>query len=515
MARTCPDEETFMSINNGAMERRSFLRASAGAVALAGLTGRPARTSAARGPDWDRLRRELSGDLVLPSDSGYPQAKQVYWTEFNSASPPAVAYCQTTPDVSRCVTFARESGLRAIPRSGGHSIAGYSTGDGIVVDVSRLNSMSLSEHAATVGAGAEQIDVMAALSPHGVALPSGVQGGGIGWQTRKSGMACDSLVAAEVVLADGRVVTCSEQAEQPLFWALRGGGGGNFGIVTKYVMAPQPVATMSNFTLTWPWEDAARVFSGWQQWSVSSPDDLVSGPVFELPDAAPGNVPAVVMLGAWQGKPADLNGLLDELVAAIGATPAVRSVTPLSYHDAMLQWYGCSDITVQECHLAGTNPVAKVPRFPFILDRSRLFSQPISESGINAILTAFDANRKAGHVRELRLIALGGKVNAIARDATAYVHRDSQFTVIFINGLQNSLPSPDDVAAARTWVDNGFATIDPYSNGESYQNFIDPALSDWRQSYYAENYPRLVRIKQHYDPDNFFHFAQSIGARPQ
>jgi FAD/FMN-containing dehydrogenase len=509
-----------ISMNIPAIERRSFL-SGFGAVAAVGLMGVGLTRTIPR-TKWERLGRELSGQLVLPSDTDYNQAKQVYWTQYSSADPLAVAYCQTAEDVRNCIVFAQGNGIPAIPRSGGHSTGGYSTGDGLVIDVSQMNAVTLQSGTVTMGAGAENIDVLAGLSPYDLALPVGesptigmggfIQGGGLGWQTRSAGMACDSMVSATIVLADGRIVTCSEARHPELFWALRGGGGGNFGVVVEYEMKPMPTRPMTNISLSWDWSVAADVLSGWQRWSLQVSNDMVSSPILELPDAAPENEPQVVMLGAWQGSSDELGGLLDNLTAAVGHAPLTSTVTPLSYRDAMLQWYGCSDISVEACHLMGTNPVAQIPRFPFVVERSRMFTKPIPDTAIDSILSAYNGNRSAGQIRELRLLSVGGQVNTVPRTATAYVHRDSLFITDILIGLNNATPDPADATAAQSWADAGFAAVNPYSNGETYQNFIDPRLSDWRRSYYAENYSTLVALKRYYDPSNFFSFPQSIGS---
>ncbi|MGO4753040.1 FAD-binding oxidoreductase, partial [Streptomyces sp. 2MCAF27] len=228
--------------------RRQILRGGAAGLALAAaapvlgpVTSAVADASTA---DWSGLRKRLGGDLVLPSDSGYAQAKQVYFSMYDSSSPAAVAYCESTADVRLCLAFAQHHDLPAVPRSGGHSFGGYSTTPGLVIDVSRLRSITPGDTTTALGPGVQTVDALAALAPYGQALASGlhgsvaaggfVHGGGIGWQTRSFGVACDALVSAEVVLADGRTVICSADEHPDLFWALRGGGGGNFGIVTRY-----------------------------------------------------------------------------------------------------------------------------------------------------------------------------------------------------------------------------------------------------------------------------------------
>jgi FAD/FMN-containing dehydrogenase len=505
------------------IKRRSLLLGGLGTVAAAALTGgaRAGATTLA-GPKWDTLRAKLTGTLVLPSDSAYPVAKQLFWGMYDSISPQAVAYCQTAADVVSSVQFAQANGIRAIPRSGGHSFGGYSTGTGLIVDVSRINGAQMGASTVKVGGGAAAVDVLSALSPYGVAVPAGshssvglggyIQGGGSGWLTRTAGLASDRVVSAQVVLANGRLVTASASQNPQLYWALRGGGGGNFGIVTQYELNPVPVTTMTNFTYVFPWDAAEALLTAWQQWALRLPDEISSALNFLLQDAGPGKVPAVYAIGVSFGSDTALKAQLDALVAAVGTQPLAAYVTPGGYYNSMMSWFRCSQLTVQQCHRIGTTPDGQIDREPYSLNRNRLLKDPIPADKARALLAAFDANRTAGHLRVVSYSMLGGQANALSRTSTAFVHRDTQFLLDIATELFTPVPGPQDAQAARTWVDDGFAVIDSVSNGESYQNFIDPALPDWRKAYYAENYSALVAAKHCYDPYNYFRFAQGIGA---
>ncbi|MFF9003963.1 FAD-binding protein [Streptomyces achromogenes] len=200
------------------IDRRTLLRAGAGVAALAmtGASQEFAGTRTAGIPPWEALRDHLDGTLVLPYEAGYARARQQYWSEFDSVLPEGVAYCASARDVATCLLFAQDHGLPVAPRSGGHSPAGYSTTAGLVIDVSRLNTIAVNPSTVTVGAGVQQIDALSLLALGGLALTGGscptvgvagfVQGGGYGLLTRSYGMACDRLVSAEAVLTDGRTV---------------------------------------------------------------------------------------------------------------------------------------------------------------------------------------------------------------------------------------------------------------------------------------------------------------------
>ncbi|WP_103341802.1 FAD-binding oxidoreductase [Amycolatopsis sp. CA-126428] len=506
-----------------AISRRSVLRTGAGAVVAAGLAALPGAVARAGGPtiDWPQLGRHLQGTLVLPGNSSYAEAKQLFFSEFDAINPAAIAYCRSAADVATCLKFAHDNSIRATARSGGHSPAGFSLTSGLVIDVSRLDAVSGDAAAVVLGPGAQQVDVLDALAPAGLAFPGGlcptvgaggfVQGGGIGMLTRRYGLACDHLVAAEVVLADGRRVCAREDEEPDLFWALRGGGGGNFGIVTSYTVTPVPVTRMINFSTSWSWDDAAAVLSGWQHWAAGGPRQIGSGLTIQLSDAAPGNVPIVAIFGAWTGTPEDLDAALDDLQAKIGRAPASRVTQDLTYRDAMMQRYSCSDKTVGQCHRVGTSPGALLPRTGFTVERSRLYGTALPASAVDEVLTAFAADRRPGHGRGIHGACLfGGRAGEVAPDATAFVHRSAEISLSFSAALPTSTPAAEDKAAAEAWAATGLGVLSKYS-GSTYQNFVDPRLADWRSAYYGANYDRLAAVKHAYDPYRFFTFPQAIG----
>jgi FAD/FMN-containing dehydrogenase len=491
--------------------------ASAAGVSGLALSG----VARAADPPWDELRKQLTGELVLPADVRYEQAKQLAFAQYDSINPAAVAYCASAQDVCACLQFAQHHGVLVTPRAGGHSHTGYSTSTGLIIDVSRLSSVEVGTSTVSVGGGIKQVDAVAALEGTGLVLPGGMhptvsaggflQGGGYGLLTRSAGMACDHIKSAEVVLADGRIVRCSADSEPDLFWAIRGGGGGNFGIVTEYELVPEQLTRMVNFTLSWPSAAAAAVLAAWPAWVVDSPRELGTSLTIGFADAAPGAEPVVSVTGGWTGAVAGLDQSLDALAALVGQPPATRSVEELSYRDAMMHWYGCSDKTVAQCHRVGDTPDAVLPRGAYLRTRNRLFREPLPASGVDEILAAFDADRKAGHRRALNGAAFGGQANEPSRTSTAYVHRDSEYMLVLANALATPTPAPEEQAAAEAWVDNGFAAWEPYANGESYQNIPDPVLTDWRSAYYGENYARLADVKHRYDPDSVFRFAQAVG----
>jgi len=480
-------------------------------------------TSASSTSDLAALRGSLQGDVVLPGDPRYDVAKQLADVQFDAVRPRAIVFCETTPDVQAVIRFARDRGVPVAVRSGGHSTAGYSTTPGIILDVSRFNTVTAGSTTVKMGPGVQAVDAVNSLAPLGLATPNGFcptvsaggfyTGGGFGLLTRAAGMGSDRLVSAEVVLASGKVVRASEHQEPDLFWALRGGGGGNFGVITSYEIKPVRISRAVNFSLVWSWDSAADVVAGWQRWAPTVPDGLTSWMGIFLPDASPGQVAQVVVFGLWQGSVADLDPHLTRLKNAVPGPALAVAVDELAYQEAMMRWWFCGGLTVDQCHRSGFHG-GVLPRTPNQTLRGRFFKDPLPRKGIDEYLAAFDADRRPGQSRTSLSAAFGGAVNRVRRTDTAFVHRTSAYHLDYTVAVTAPTPTDQDRAAARTWANNGFRTIDRYSLGESYQNYTDPQLGDFRRAYYAENYPRLLRVKQAYDPRNFFRFDQSVGRRP-
>ncbi|MFI2379117.1 FAD-binding oxidoreductase [Streptomyces sp. NPDC018964] len=505
------------------ISRRSLIRASAGATAAAALTTTTGGLVLAAGDTtpWNDLRGRLTGRLVLPGDSDYDTARQLQLAQFDAVHPQAVAYCATSRDVAACVRFAQDHHLATAVRSGGHSAAGYSTGPGLVIDVSRLNAVRTDGSTVHLGPGTQGVDAVNALAPLGLQVAGGtcptvamggwVQGGGIGYAARKYGMGVDRLVSARVVLADGTAVRADADHHADLFWALRGGGGGNFGIVTDYEVRPVRMPVLTLFNLNFRYSDATQAILAWQDWMTTGPRELFSELMFlHSTDAPAGTEPNVVLTGAYHGSKTDCDRLLDRLTTGIGHPGTSRTSTELPYAQAMMQVYGCGDKTVTECHRIGFSPEAQLPRDNYTAQRNQYFAEPWTTTTARAALDALTADTRPGQFRFLGLFPYGGRINDIAPTSTAFVHRDAVLNAGFAVSLYTPDPAQDDREHAHTWVDRAHTTMSVHSNHESYQNYMDPALTTWREAYYGRNYTRLQAVKRSYDPYRFFHFAQAI-----
>jgi len=504
------------------LSRRSLLRGG-GSVALAAATVGVSVNSVYGSEDkWGQLRRHLQGEVVRPSDPAYTTSKQGVLVELDTEKPQAIVYCETPRDVSTAIKFACDNDLAVHTRSGGHSLAGWSTGPGMILDVGRLNHIAVGDRTVRLGPGVQTIDALNTLQPHNKLIVGGtcatvrmggyISGGGIGFQARKFGIASDRLVSARMVLSDGRIVRASKDTHPDLFWALRGGGGGNFGVAVDFEVRPVSATRIVYFDTYWPWDRAQEIITGWQEWCSNGSNDLGSTLNVLLRDGAPGNVPLIKINGAYHGPRAELEQALDELAAEAGATPSLRNVQELPYDEAMKAVYGCEQLTFQECHRAGSNPDAKIRRTPFLRERTRLLDRPTGSAAVADLLAAFEANRRPGHITYLYMTALGGIANDVPRRQTAYVHRGAEFFVACATLLSTGQPPAEEAEAAMVWPTQAFDIIDPLSSGESYLNFPNPDLGDWRQAYYAENYSRLVSVKRRYDAPNLFRHPQSIGS---
>jgi FAD/FMN-containing dehydrogenase len=423
--------------------------------------------------------------------------------------------------VQTCLAFVRRFGIRFASRSGGHSYAGYSTTSGLVLDITRMKAVSVntSSGVATIGAGARLIDVYAALAQHSLVLPAGscatvgvaglTMGGGIGVLGRKFGLTCDTLQAAQVVVADGRLLTCDANHEPDLFWALRGGGGGNFGVVTSFTFQAHPVSTLTLFTLRWPWSSAAGVVAAWQAWAPPAPDELWSNCVL-LATNNKGSDPIIQVNGVYVGSVAGLNPLLQQLTSRIGVAPISNYVSGAGLLETMLYEAGCYNKTVAQCHLPSQNPQGQLQR-DTSLAKSDYYTAALPSQGINNLVNAITRRQASSTLGAggIGLDAYGGAINRVAASATAFAHRNALFSAQY-SGNWNPGDPASVVAANHSWLINTWQSMRSYASGAAYQNYIDPELTDWQQAYYGINLPRLQHIKAAYDPNNLFHFAQSI-----
>lgn len=512
--------------------RRGALRAGGGAVAgawlTAGCTGKgggdakapdtsapatatsPAggRTTAAPAKaDWKTLAAALHGPLIRPQDSAYARDHRLYNTRFDALRPAAIAYVTSTADIRACLDFARRTGTPPAIRSGGHSYAGYSSGDGrLIIDVSGLNSIRLDGTTATIGAGAKLIDVYDTLGRRGRTVPGGscpsvaisglTLGGGHGVVSRSMGLTCDNLKGATLVTADGRVREVSASSDPETFWALRGGGNGQFGVVTSLTFATHPVPSVVTGYLTWPWSRAAEVVRAWQRWGPDQPDAIWSA--LHL-DCAAGGAPAVAVPMMSTGSHAGLAAAVASLTAAVGSPAGSVTLRDHTYVNAMFAYAGCSNLSAAQCHLA---PNGRLGRETYTA-RSDFFSAELPSGGIDTLLSRTErlTRLQGSGSGSIALTALGGAVNRPSPTATAFPHRRSRVLVQYI---------ASDHLSTGSWLTDTHAAMRRWASGGAYANYADPTLGSWRTAYYGSNADRLTAVKRRLDPSRLFDFPQAL-----
>ena len=496
-----------------AFDRRTLLVRGAGAIAALSGWQLVSRASGATDPRLTALQGLIKGPVLVPGTQPYDQARVIYQERFDNVLPLGVAQPLSAADVSQIVNWAVKENVQLTARSGGHSYAGYSTGTGLVVDLRRLNSVSLNKSSGvvTIGAGARLMDVEGTLAPAGRAIPSGscasvgigglALGGGHGFSSRKYGTTSDNVSSLGIVTADGQYLHCSAKQNPDLFWACRGGGGGNFGIVTYFDVTSHTVPDVSTFLVTWPWSQAAAVMTAWQAFAPHAPDELFSSCYFRTGTPTP----SIECFGQYLGPQSKLAPLLKPLTSVSGSKLTLGAS---SYLDAQLKWAGCAGMTLDQCHLVGDTPTGKLPRANFVA-KSDYVNAPLSSAALATIVHWLEQPQPASFgFGSLAFDSYGGAINRVAADATAFVHRNALCSGQYLAHWAQ----PSGQAAALTWLRGFYAAMRPYVSGFAYQNYIDPDLKTWHHAYYSTNYPRLQKIKAQVDPGNVFRFAQSIKA---
>ncbi|MFI5660990.1 FAD-binding oxidoreductase [Streptomyces sp. NPDC051684] len=529
------------------MERRTFITASASAAAVmaggalsacsgSGATGgtstsssaassAPVRSTSASASSTVRaaanlagLAKDLDGSLVRPGASAWAAARQLYNTRFDALKPRAVAYVAGPDDIRTTLAYARAHKVPLSIRNGGHSYGGWSSGDGhLILDVSRMKSVRASSGEAVVGAGAKLIDVYRSLAAKGATIPAGscptvgvsglTLGGGHGVVSRAYGLTCDSLTQATVITADGKELTANATSHKDLFWALRGAGNGQFGVVTELRFKTHPAPQGVSAYMSWPWSKAATVLKAWQKWGPDQADEIWSS--LHIAGTRGGN-PTVSVAAFSLGTYGELQNAVDRLADGPGGPGPATSVSlkRRSYEESMEVYAGCSALTEDaQCHLPGATPgrasAGALQRETYAA-ASDFFDRNLSDAGARTLLKQLE-NVTSG-VGSVALTALGGAINRVDPTATAFVHRRARMLAQYIVSWQPNTSG----GAARGWLSSAHAAMRPYASGAAYQNYADPTLKNWKRAYYGDAASRLTKLKHTYDPSGFFTFPQSL-----
>jgi FAD/FMN-containing dehydrogenase len=451
-----------------------------------------------------RAGPRLTGPVHRPGDPGYQHARKLFVGRRRETLPAMVAECADEADVAAALAYARARGVPFVVRGGGHSFAEHSTSDGLVLDLGALDTITVADGRVTVGAGVRVGALTDALASRGLVVPAGwcrsvgvvgaVLGGGYGVLGRYYGLGADHLLAARVLLADGRVVTASAAEHPDLFWALRGAGGGNFGIVLSARLRTRPAVPVVAVSCSWPYERAAEVVDAWQRHAPSAPREVnleLSLYASDLPDEPPG----IALFGVVVGDLAVLDAY---------PGPAAISCTPLAPRAA-----------ARHCDYPGDAAGHELPRLPagearpaLRLARSEFFTAPLPQALAVELTAHLARDRAYGVYRDLELIPWGGALSA--RSAGAFAHRDALFLVK--HTVQTGCRASDELRdTAHAWVDRSWSLAHRAGSGRTYPNYPDSTLDDWPTAYHGANLARLLEIKHRYDPDGVFDFAQGLS----
>ncbi|HXY51751.1 MAG TPA: FAD-binding oxidoreductase [Terriglobales bacterium] len=448
----------------------------------------------------DKLKASFRGTLVQPTDAAYDSARKVY-NGMIDKRPRLIAYCVDVTDVMAAVAFGGENGLLTAIRGGGHNGAGLATcDDGLVIDLSRMKGVRVNPAANTVqvGAGCVWGDVDHATHAFGMATPCGfisttgvaglTLGGGIGYLTRRYGLTIDSLLAVDMVLADGRFVTANREENPDLFWAVRGGGG-NFGVVTSFEFRLHPVNLVYFGPTFWPLDQAATVLRAYRDFIIGAPEDISGFFAFLVVPPAPmfpehlhhKTVCGIVWCCTAPAEKAEaalkpMRTLGNPLFDHVGLVPfpAAQSIFDPLFVPG-LQWYWRADNFTELSEEAIARHVEHGSRIPTMLSTMHLY--PVN-----------------------------GAPQRVGKNDTAYSFREALFAEVIV-GVD---PDPGNNEKITAWCKEYWQALHPYSAGGAYVNFMMDEGQDRVQATYRDNYQRLASIKKKYDPKNFFRVNQNI-----
>jgi FAD/FMN-containing dehydrogenase len=452
------------------------------------------------------LQAAVRGSVIRPADDNYDEARAV-WNAAHDKRPALIIRCTGTADVIKGVEFARSQGLPLAVRGGGHSIAGFSTcDDGVVLDLSPMKAVTVDpgRRRAVAQGGATWADFDHETQAFGLAVTGGLVsttglggftlGGGIGWLLRRHGLTCDSLVGADVVLADGRLVHASDEENSDLFWGLRGGGG-NFGVATALEYALHPVGpTVLGGLVFFPGAAARDVLIRWRELTASMPDELTSlvvlttaPPVPFLPESVHGT--PIVAIGAMYCGPL---GSGEEIVRPLRtlADPIADLMGPVPY------------VAMQQM----LDPLWQAGAHNYF---TSAMTDSLPDRAVDELIARWSA--KPTPQSEIHVHHAGGAMARVPQAKTAFGERTSPY-------LLNVIARSDDgasFAAEAGWARDARAALASYGPDAMYVNFTGEAGEDKvRASYPPATYAKLVALKTRYDPTNVFRLNQNIPPAP-
>lgn len=448
-------------------------------------------------PLEDRVR----GQVVRPADPDYEQARRVY-NHMIDVRPAAVVRCAGADDVAAVVRYAAESGSELAVRGGGHSVPGFGTGEGaVVVDLSGMAGVVVDPDTRTARAagGATWGTFNEATAPHGLATTGGIisttgvggltLGGGIGYLCRGYGLSCDNLLSAQVVTADGSLVTADEHEHADLFWALRGGGG-NFGVATELTFRLHPVGDVYGGPMFFELADAPALLAYFRDMIQTAPREYGGFPAFQIAPPLPFvpedrvGEPFVALVSCWTGSVEEGERLLAGFRDV--ATPVAEHVGVMPYAALNSAFDGLVPPGLQHYWKAA-------------------FVDELTDDAIRAHVE--HGPRVPTVNSTMHLYPINGACHDVAPDATAFGHREATFAPV----IAGMWPDPADNAQNIAWVKEYYAAVAPHSEAGGYVNFASPDDQHRVAENYGAGYERLRAVKRAYDPDNLFHLNQNIA----
>jgi len=444
-------------------------------------------------PDIKSFRSAFNGEVFEPTDAGYKQASQI-WNASVSKRPKLIARCSGVADVIAAVTFARGNNLLTAIRGGGHNVGGRALcDDGLVIDLSRMRSVFVDpvSRRVRIQGGATLGDIDRETHVFGLAVPCGIVpktgiggltlGGGVGWLIRKYGMSIDNLLSAEIVTADGKVLAASASQNEDLFWALRGGGG-NFGVVTSFEFQAHPVSTVLGGLLIYPRDKAVEVLRNFRDFMASAPDELTAyAALLHGPDGSP----LTAIIACYCGSISDGERILQPLRKF--GSPVLDGIQAMPF-------------PVMQSLLAPSFPDGNHNYWKSTLQRE------LPDAAISAIVD--HANKLNSPLSVSVFEYYGGAAGRVARDATAFPHRDLPWDILFLAQWTD----PAQTNLHRDWAQSGEEMLRPYSQNAHLLSALDVEAEDVIKTAFGANLARLAAIKKKYDPTNFFRVNQNISS---
>jgi FAD/FMN-containing dehydrogenase len=446
------------------------------------------------------LRDEVQGETITDEDAAYEEARRVY-NAMIERRPRVIVRATGADDVVAAVNFARENQLGVAVRGGSHSVPGFGTADdAVVIDLGRMQAVEVDPETRTArGQGGATWGVFNdATHAHGLATTGGIisttgvggltLGGGIGYLSRGVGLSCDNLRSAEVVTADGRVLTASERENEDLFWAIRGGGG-NFGVVTSFEFQLHPVKEIYAGPILYEVDDAATVLSFYRDFIRDAPEQLGGFPAWQIapplpfiPEDRHGD-PFLIFIACWAGP----------IEEGEGALKPLREVAPVVAEHVGPMPYPALNSAFDDLVPSGLQHYWKAN-----------FVKELTDEAIDAHL---QHGPKVPAVNStVHIYPINGACHRVAPDATAFAYRDATFATV----IAGMWPDPADNERNIGWVRDYYEATAPLSEEGGYVNFMAGDDQDRVSANYGQNYDRLVDVKRAYDPDNLFHFNQNI-----